>query len=863
MRVEQFRPSIGAVDCFRTYFQYTDAILDYMAEHPNERGNPSVAGYDGLVFTHRLPIDFDDEADPRAALAGARRFVTNFAATYDVPPAALAIAFSGCKGFSIEVPMSLFGGFVPGVHNAWALRRLAWMLLEGHQTADLDIYDSVRLWRVENSVNSKSGLYKIPLTARQLRTLDLDGIRNLATAPQTVNRESDDEWTAQPDLVALWEAATLERAEGHSSTGAEGGRTFGEAEINGFVDLMRSLYRDGMRHRFCLAFAGWCAKQLIAEATTKHLIEVLAADAADDDLQDRREAVATSYAKYRLNAENVRGWWGMKDLGIPDTTLRKLEQLLDNRDRAKATGTNGHRSEEEANAAQTETTRRRPQIDAGNKDLEETSGFAWAALKYANVPPFLFRFGRTMVRIEGGEDGSVPVAQTLNEDRLRHQLARSADWIKCTERDGVKAAAPPLDVVRDMLAAPEYPLPPLTSIVQTPVFAPDGTLQTERGYCSAGKTFYVPAPGFTVPPVSPTPTADEIARAKATILDDLVVDFPFLSRAERANAIALFLDYYVRNLIDGPTPLRMIEAPKPGSGKGLLADAVLRPAVGQRVSVMPAPTDDDEWRKRITAQLMLMPAAILIDNVTDALDSGSLSSALTALWWTDRRLGANEMVHIPVRALWLCTANNPTMSTELARRTVRIRLDAKVDRPWQRTEFKHEDLRTWIDEHRGDLVWSALTLIQHWIAEGMPLGTVKIGSFERWAAVLGGILGVAGIDGFLGNLEAFYEASDLEGAIWRQFVAIWFEKFGEGEVGVADLFHLALTVDGLDLGKGNERAQKTSFGVQLNKHRDQVIGEYRIAFTREVQRVKRWRLIRARPGENPFDAFYSDPEGDE
>ena len=120
--------------------------------------------------------------------------------------------------------------------------------------------------------------------------------------------------------------------------------------------------------------------------------------------------------------------------------------------------------------------------------------------------------------------------------------------------------------------------------------------------------------------------------------------------------------------------------------------------------------DDDEWRKRITAQLREGHAVILIDNVTRPLDSGVLAAALTATMWTDRLLGKNETVRVPVRCVWLVTANNPVVSTELARRFVRIRLDPKVDRPWQREGFRHADLRGWAVAHRGDLVAAALTL---------------------------------------------------------------------------------------------------------------------------------------------------------
>jgi len=489
---------------------------------------------------------------------------------------------------------------------------------------------------------------------------------------------------------------------------------------------------------------------------------------------------------------------------------------------------------------------KRPEIDAGDQNLEKSSELAWAALKRANDPPRLFRFGAVPVRIDRPDDDHVPIAQTLDENRLSHELARAASWFKETEKGGVKPAAPPMRTIKDMLAAPSYPFPSLLSIVQAPTFAKDGSLHSTPGYNPATRSFYAPPAGLEIPAVSDHPTTDEVAGARDLVLDELIGQFPFISLAERANAVALFFEPYVRNLIDGGTPLRLFEAPTAGCGKGLLADVLLRPAIGRRVNIMPAAIDDDEWRKRITAQLSELPEAIQIDNINRPLDSGSLAAALTALWWNDRRLGSNDMIRVPVRCIWIATANNPTMSTEIARRTVRIRLDPKVDRPWQRVGFKHEDLRSWVEEHRGRLIWAALTIVRAWLNQGAPKSKKRLGSFEQWAAVMGGILDTAGVEGFLDNLDEFYEVADTEGSLWRQFVEAWAEKFGENETGVSELFDIAISTEGFDFGKGSERSQRTSFGKQLGKQRDRVVGDYRIQQTRTVQRLKRWRLQRTR-----------------
>jgi len=323
--------------------------------------------------------------------------------------------------------------------------------------------------------------------------------------------------------------------------------------------------------------------------------------------------------------------------------------------------------------------------------------------------------------------------------------------------------------------------------------------------------------------------------------------------ADKAHAVGLALLPYARELIEGATPNHLIEGPCPGVGKGLLADAVLRPATGRNIGILTQAKNDDEWRKRLTACFRESRPVMLLDNVTYPLDSGVLAAALTAQTWDDRLLGKNETGSFPVRCVWVTTATNPTLSTEIARRSIRIRLDPKQDRPWLREGFNHPNLGEWVDEHRGELVWAALTLIQAWLVAGRPASTHKpLGSYESWSFVIGGILEHAGIPGFLGNLLEFYERADLEGAAWREFVQRWWEEFQDQPVGTAELYPLAEEIDGIPLGRGKEeKAKKTALGKQLAKQRDRVIGDYRVTPAGEKQRASQWQLSCVGKNRNP------------
>ena len=188
-------------------------------------------------------------------------------------------------------------------------------------------------------------------------------------------------------------------------------------------------------------------------------------------------------------------------------------------------------------------------------------------------------------------------------------------------------------------------------------------------------------------PRSPRSHCQEVAAARSLVCDDLLGEFPFTSLAERAHAVSLLLLGFLRAMVDGPTPLHLIEKPTPGTGATLMVDAISNILTGVGASVMTEGRDDEEWRKRVTAKLRQIPSMVLIDNLRHRLDSSAVAAALTAPFWEDRVSGVSEMTRLPIRCIWVATGNNPEFSNEMARRIVRIRLDAHVDRPWQRDGF--------------------------------------------------------------------------------------------------------------------------------------------------------------------------------
>jgi hypothetical protein len=487
-----------------------------------------------------------------------------------------------------------------------------------------------------------------------------------------------------------------------------------------------------------------------------------------------------------------------------------LEHALTQPDRPDFTR-NGHQPATAATAS-----RSLPTIDVTAMDLPVVTAAAWAALTAGNTPPTIFRHGDVPGRIERDDDSALLVRE-LTAPRLRHHLARAATWI-IKKGDVMKAVAPPEVVCEDLLATPDPPLPRLRRIVEMPVMGCDGAVISGPGHDAVSGVYIATPPGLEVPAVAVAPTAEHLSVATA-VIGELLVDFPFAGAPDRAAAVALLLTPFVRELIDGPVPLFLLDKPSPGTGATLLVDVLLGPALGRSIGVMAEGRDEDEWRKRLTSTLLHGRGAVLIDNVRRPLDSGALSAMLTARVWEDRLLGVNRLVRLPVRAVFVATGNNPAVSTEIARRTCRIRLDAKVDRPWQRQGFRHPDLLAWAAEQRGEFVWAALTIARGWIAGGRKPGKARLGMFESWATTLSGMLELAGIPGLMSSIDEFYESADADGVALRGFIAAWWQHHGAGLLTVGELLPIAVGSD-LNLAGRTERAQQTRLGQLLKAQAD-------------------------------------------
>jgi putative DNA primase/helicase len=245
------------------------------------------------------------------------------------------------------------------------------------------------------------------------------------------------------------------------------------------------------------------------------------------------------------------------------------------------------------------------------------------------------------------------------------------------------------------------------------------------------------------------------------------------------------------------------------------------------------------------------PLVAAFDNVSNKINSGALASAVTA--WpaiTSRLLGLSENIRMPLPAVWAVTGNNLRASTEIAQRSVRIRIDSGEENPGHRTGpqngvgWRHPSLRRWFTANRGELVAAWLTLIRAWLAAGRPTAVVPaFGSFEQWTEIVGSILAFHGVHDLLSNRDEASDTMDDDKESWGAFMA-WWAASGTLERTSGNLAALALNADGpgcpVDLTHSKDPA--TKMGSELAKLRDQRFGNHILRKPPRSSAARVWRL---------------------
>lgn len=505
-----------------------------------------------------------------------------------------------------------------------------------------------------------------------------------------------------------------------------------------------------------------------------------------------------------------------------------------------------------------------------NDDTLRTSLTTWSAQVLAAAHNGLdahrrvYRLGSAMARVDVSDGSGEARSELLDKDGVWGVLARSARWarVKQVERANGKKSYQLHEVnapgkhLLDLMSWPEVQLPRLRGIADCPMVLSNGDIVgTHEGYDPQSEYWFS---GVEIPKLPDVPAAK-------TVLNDWLVDFP-VDESGKANAIGMLIGNLIRPLLRQRSqvayPGIVFDASSVGSGKTLLALACGIVLTGAEPYLGTAPSIKEEWHKNITSWAASGARVIIYDNLPQkgVLDSADLAAVLTTGKWTDRLLGKSRQLELDVSAQIILTGNNVNLSEELGRRMMWVRLVPSVDRPWVRTAgaFQHPNILRYTQEHRAEILGALLALIKHWFEIGQPIGTETMGSYEQYAGVIGGVLGAAGITGWLANSDKASEQLDQDRVVWLAVLKVWHEEFGENATTAGALYDI-LTHDGESdipwFTAPGDDGRRRQLGARLRGKVDAVIGPWCVRAAGVARTgVPRYRLEAAQnPAGIPYD----------
>jgi RepB DNA-primase from phage plasmid len=318
-------------------------------------------------------------------------------------------------------------------------------------------------------------------------------------------------------------------------------------------------------------------------------------------------------------------------------------------------------------------------------------------------------------------------------DSFTEPVAESAIFQKYNKR--LKAwtdADPPIQIVRMVLGRErKWTFPRIGGIITTPTLRADGSLLAAPGYDPRSELYLLL--DMQLPPIPVSQTREHALEALAT-LKELFEEFSFRRKAlDLSIALAGLLTALLRGSL--PTsPVFLVRAGAPGTGKSYLVDVIATIATGRLCPVITASPNREETEKRIGAVLLSGSPIVSLDNVTHDLEGELLCQIAERPVVRIRILGSSEMPDCECHTAVFSTGNNVTFAGDMVRRGLTCELEALEERPELRL-FQRDALAC-ARADRVRYVVAALTIVRAYLAAGAPQVCGPFGSYADWSRMV-------------------------------------------------------------------------------------------------------------------------------
>lgn len=398
----------------------------------------------------------------------------------------------------------------------------------------------------------------------------------------------------------------------------------------------------------------------------------------------------------------------------------------------------------------------------------------------------IFNYGGIKFSVEQQLEHDDVAVSALGIEHMADKLSKDGGIAFLRQQDDSLTSVPiPERILKEMQVNEDWYCPKLQAFSELPYFNKQGKLVKTPGYDQVSMTYLKPSSIAKELKVPEHPSLDQVLAARDLLLVDTFGDFPFDDGPEeehqaangvgsRAHFLALLLQPFIREMIQGPTPIYLVSKPTAGTGASLLLSCSLFITSGKPSKTATHKYAEEEQRKEITSVFVAAKTYFLIDNIRHEINSAAYCNLATSTVWEDRLLGASKMASYPNRIQFIIAGNNPRGTYEIMRRCLPIRLDAKIDpRKRDESQFKHPRLEEFVHQNHERLVEAILTIIMGWIKNGRNSFTGKpLMSFESWSEITGGILEFAEVPGFLTNLHLSQKYANDETSAFETFYGI-------------------------------------------------------------------------------------------
>lgn len=231
----------------------------------------------------------------------------------------------------------------------------------------------------------------------------------------------------------------------------------------------------------------------------------------------------------------------------------------------------------------------------------------------------------------------------------------------------------------------------------------------------------------------------------------LLKDFPFAEVGRSlAVQVSAMLTTYCQLLFAKRDrwPMIFYNANTPGSGKSRLAELAIYPIYGSADPL--SYTEGDEFEKKLDTQALTLLSYTFLDDVSGLVKSNALNRWLTSPTWAGRIMHSQRKFTILNQTLTLLSANQATLSPDLARRSLMVDLWS-AELPEARAAKITMTLdQEWLaaPQNRADILSALHTLLTHWLGpEGEARHHSKLlPSFENWSRLIPAIVTIAGFE---------------------------------------------------------------------------------------------------------------------